>query len=90
MGLRQFIIDAWSWLNYKPVMANAGRPPSRAFPELAASWLPPHELRRLAAYKVLASYDNNQAGQLAAAAGDEAVSSPGFRGDCVSWFSGVM
>uniref|UniRef100_A0AAU2UXD2 Phage portal protein n=1 Tax=Streptomyces sp. NBC_00003 TaxID=2903608 RepID=A0AAU2UXD2_9ACTN len=32
--------------------------------------MPPHELRRLAAYKVLASYDNNQAGQLAAAGGD--------------------
>ncbi len=73
MGLRQFLIDAWSWLNYKPVMADAARPASRAFPELAASWLPPHELRRLAAYKVLASYDNNQAGQLSAAAGDEAA-----------------
>ncbi|MBC9724985.1 hypothetical protein [Streptomyces sp. TRM68367] len=73
MGLRKFVIDAWSWLNYKPVMADAGRPASQAFPELAASWLPPHELRRLAAYKVLASYDNNQAGQLAAAGGDEAA-----------------
>ncbi|OLZ69509.1 hypothetical protein AV521_18550 [Streptomyces sp. IMTB 2501] len=73
MGLRQFVIDAWSWLNYKPVMADAGRPPSRAFPELAASWLSPQEMRRLAAYKVLASYDNNQAGQLAAAAGDDAA-----------------
>ncbi|MER6086815.1 hypothetical protein [Streptomyces bluensis] len=73
MGLRQFVIDAWSWLNYKPVMADAGRPASRGFAELAASWLPSHELRRLAAYKVLASYDNNQAGQLAAAAGDEAA-----------------
>ncbi|MFE4535827.1 hypothetical protein ACFRKB_12180 [Streptomyces scopuliridis] len=70
MGLRQFVIDAWSWLNYKPVMADAGRPGSRAFPELAKTWMPPHELRRLAAYKVLASYDNNQAGQLAAAGGD--------------------
>lgn len=65
MGLRQFVIDAWSWLNYKPVMADAGRPGSRAFPELTKTWLPPQELRRLAAYKVLASYDNNQAGQLA-------------------------
>jgi hypothetical protein len=72
VGLRQFVIDAWSWLSYKPVMADAGRPGNRAFPELAASWLPPHELRRLAAYKVLAAYDNNQAGQLSAAAGDEA------------------
>ncbi|WP_145497485.1 hypothetical protein [Streptomyces sp. CFMR 7] len=70
MGLRQLVIDAWSWLNYKPVMNEAGRPGSRAFPELAKTWVPPHELRRLAAYKVLASYDNNQAGQLAAAGGD--------------------
>ncbi|WP_261951637.1 hypothetical protein [Streptomyces nigrescens] len=70
VGLRQLVIDAWSWLNYKPVMAEAGRPGSRAFPELAKTWVPPHELRRLAAYKVLASYDNNQAGQLAAAGGD--------------------
>ncbi|WP_256638184.1 hypothetical protein [Streptomyces murinus] len=70
MGLRQLVIDAWSWLNYKPVMAEAGRPGSRAFPELAKTWVPPQELRRLAAYKVLASYDNNQAGQLAATGGD--------------------
>ncbi|MGW0992022.1 hypothetical protein ACWD5V_01615 [Streptomyces sp. NPDC002523] len=70
MGLRQFVIDAWSWLNYKPVMAEAGRPGSRAFPELTRTWVPPHDLRRLAAYKVLASYDNNQAGQLAAVGGD--------------------
>ena len=73
MGLRQFLIDAWSWLNYKPVMADAGRRGSQAFPELAKTWVPPHELRRLAAYKVLASYDNNQAGQLSAAAGDESA-----------------
>ncbi|NEW77341.1 hypothetical protein [Streptomyces rhizosphaericus] len=73
MGLRQFMIDAWSWLNYKPVMADAGRPASRSFPELAATWLPAEELRRLAAYKVLSAYDNNQAGQLAAASGDDAA-----------------
>jgi hypothetical protein len=73
MGLRQFVIDAWSWLNYKPVVNDAGRPGSRAFPELTVSWMPPHEMRRLAAYKVLASYDNNQAGQLAAAGGDESA-----------------
>ncbi|MFJ9617866.1 hypothetical protein [Streptomyces noursei] len=66
VGLRQFVIDAWSWLNYKPVMDGVGRPGNRAFPELASTWLPPHEVRRLAAYKVLAAYDNNQAGQLAA------------------------
>ncbi|MFB6930763.1 hypothetical protein ACFCXR_37985, partial [Streptomyces noursei] len=73
VGLRQFVIDAWSWLNYKPVMADAGRPGSWAFPELASSWLPPQELRRLAAYKVLVAYDGNQAGQLAAASGDESA-----------------
>ncbi|MBM9505274.1 hypothetical protein [Actinacidiphila acididurans] len=54
-------------------MADAGRPGNRVFPELASSWLPPYEMRRLAAYKVLAAYDNNQAGQLAAASGDEAA-----------------
>ncbi|MGW2021988.1 hypothetical protein [Streptomyces decoyicus] len=70
MNLRQLVIDAWSWLNYKPVMSEAGRPGSRVFPELAKTWVPPQELRRLAAYKVLASYDNNQAGQLAALGGD--------------------
>ncbi|MET8679984.1 hypothetical protein ABZW18_20970 [Streptomyces sp. NPDC004647] len=84
MGLRQFVIDAWSWLNYKPVMAHAGRLGGRAFPELAASWLPPHELRRLAAYKVLAAYDNNQAGQLAAASGDEAALERRELGDAAS------
>ncbi|WP_442737953.1 hypothetical protein ACQUSN_07545 [Streptomyces pseudogriseolus] len=51
-------------------MADSGRLGSRAFPESAKTWVPPNELRRLAAYKVLAAYDNNQAGQLAAAAGD--------------------
>ncbi|OPF70749.1 hypothetical protein VT50_0235905 [Streptomyces antioxidans] len=71
MGLRQLVIDAWSWLRYKPVMAEAHRPGNNAFPELAATWLPAEELRRLAAYKVLSAYDNNQAGQLAAASGDE-------------------
>ncbi|WP_150112948.1 toprim domain-containing protein [Streptomyces violaceusniger] len=53
-------------------MAEVGRPGNQSFPELAATWLPPEELRRLAAYKVLLAYDNNQAGQLAAASGDEA------------------
>ncbi|MFE7780593.1 hypothetical protein [Streptomyces nigrescens] len=70
MNLRQLVIDAWSWLNYKPVMTEAGRPGSRVFPELAKTWVPSQELRRLAAYKVLSSYDNNQAGQLAALGGD--------------------
>ncbi|MFF5585941.1 hypothetical protein [Streptomyces hygroscopicus] len=53
-------------------MAEAGRPGNQSFPELTAVWLPPEELRRLAAYKVLSAYDNNQAGQPAAASGDEA------------------
>ncbi|MFJ5734706.1 hypothetical protein [Streptomyces microflavus] len=73
VGLRQLVIDAWSWLNYKPVMADAGRPGSRAFPELAKMWVPSQELRRLAAYKALAAYDNNQAGQLAALGSDESA-----------------
>ncbi|MEW2168029.1 hypothetical protein AB0912_34320 [Streptomyces sp. NPDC007084] len=51
-------------------MAEAGRPGSCAFPELAQMWVPPQELRRLAACKVFAFYDNNQAGQLAAFGGD--------------------
>ncbi len=72
MGLRDLVIDAWSWLNYKPVMANPIRRGSGPFGELAAGWVPPEDLRRLQAYKLLAAYDNNQAGQLAAVAGDEA------------------
>ncbi|TQF05535.1 hypothetical protein E6W39_29045 [Kitasatospora acidiphila] len=71
MGLRDLVIDAWSWLNYKPVMANPVRRGAGPFAELAAGWVPLEDLRRLQAYKLLASYDNNQAGQLAAAAGDE-------------------
>ncbi|MDH6126057.1 hypothetical protein [Kitasatospora sp. GP82] len=71
MGLRDLVIDAWSWLNYKPVMATPPRRGFGPFGELAASWVPPEDLRRLQAYKLLAAYDHNQAGQLAAAAGDE-------------------
>ncbi|MFJ8430477.1 hypothetical protein ACIQ9P_04135 [Kitasatospora sp. NPDC094019] len=41
------------------------------FGDLAAGWVPAEDLRRLRAYKVLAAYDQNQAGQLAAAGGDE-------------------
>ncbi|MBZ9641436.1 hypothetical protein [Streptomyces sp. PSKA30] len=61
MGLRQFVIDAWSWLNYKPVMADAGRPGSRAFPELAKTWVPLHELRRLAGRELLRLVDQSTA-----------------------------
>ncbi|MFF3378170.1 hypothetical protein ACFYXF_35105 [Streptomyces sp. NPDC002680] len=67
---RELLIDAWSWLNYKQAMADTNRPGHRAFPELNSSWVPAEELRRLAAYKFLAAYDSNQAGQLAAVTGD--------------------
>ncbi|MEV4557176.1 hypothetical protein AB0K51_09275 [Kitasatospora sp. NPDC049285] len=70
MGLRSVLIDAWSWLNYKAPM-NDRRPGAQVFPELTATWLPEEDLRRLAAYKLLAAYDSNQAGQLAAATGDD-------------------
>lgn len=68
--VRQLVIDAWSWLNYKPAMADPHRPGRRAFPELASGWVPDDDMRRLAAYKLLAAYDSNQAGQLAAVSGD--------------------
>ncbi|MDN3029453.1 hypothetical protein [Streptomyces sp. S.PB5] len=75
MGLRSFLTDAWSWLNYKPVMAGThdGRPHRALAPELGASWLPDDAVRRLAAYKLLAAYDSNQAGELAALAGNESA-----------------
>jgi hypothetical protein len=60
------VIDAWSWLNYKPIYSDArGMPHRRAFPEAAATWVPPEDERRLAAYKLLQAYDNNQAAELA-------------------------
>lgn len=75
MGLRTFLTDAWSWLNYKPVMAatHDGRPHRTLASELHATWLPDEAVRRLAAYKLLAAYDNNQAGELAALAGNESA-----------------
>jgi hypothetical protein len=67
VGLKSLVIDAWSWLNYKPIFSDPtlGMPNRRAFPEAHASWVPPADERRLAAYKLLAAYDNNQAGELA-------------------------
>lgn len=63
---RAVVIDAWSWLNYKPIYSDPrGMPHRRAFPEAKASWVPPTDERRLAAYKLLAAYDNNQAAELA-------------------------
>jgi len=63
---RAVVIDAWSWLNYKPIYSDPrGMPHRRAFPEAKASWVPPEDERRLAAYKLLQAYDNNQAAELA-------------------------
>ncbi|MFE9574561.1 hypothetical protein ACFYMW_39660 [Streptomyces sp. NPDC006692] len=72
MSVKQLVIDAWSWLNYKPVFAHPvrGMPNRRVFPEPTAMWVPEQDQRCLAAYKLLAAYDNNQAGQLAACVGD--------------------
>ncbi|MFJ4473241.1 hypothetical protein ACIP2X_37905 [Streptomyces sp. NPDC089424] len=73
MGLREVVIHAWSWLNYKPVYSGGdapGMPNRRAFPEANAMWVPEEDQKRLAAYKLLAAYDNNQAAELAEVAGD--------------------
>jgi Phage portal protein, SPP1 Gp6-like. len=69
--LRELLIDAWSWLNYKQAMAHPSSPGHHAFPELNNSWVPAEDLRRLAAYKFLTAYDSNQAGQLASVTGDD-------------------
>ncbi|MFF9287522.1 hypothetical protein [Streptomyces griseosporeus] len=76
MGLREVVIHAWSWLNYKPVYSghhadSPGMPNRRAFPEANAMWVPEEDQKRLAAYKLLAAYDQNQAFELAEAAGDQ-------------------
>lgn len=71
MGLRQLITDVWSWLDYKPVMADPARPGRHAWAELTSSWVPGEDLRRLSAYRLLAAYDSNQAGQVAAVTGDD-------------------
>ena len=73
-GAKAAVIDAWSWLNYKPLYSdNLGMPNRRAFPEAHASWVPAADERRLAAYKMLAAYDNNQVAELSAFRdGDEA------------------
>ncbi|MFJ2752654.1 hypothetical protein [Streptomyces sp. NPDC087297] len=67
MGLRQFLVDAWGWLNFKPVFADptTGGPHRRAFPGAYSTWVPDEDVRRLAAYTVLAAYDGGQAGELA-------------------------
>lgn len=72
MGLRDVVIGAWGWLNYKPVFnsESTGMPNRRAYTEAHAMWVPAEDERRLAAYKTLAAYDNNQAAELAAIGGD--------------------
>ncbi|MFD7980195.1 hypothetical protein [Streptomyces sp. NPDC059071] len=65
-GVKNVLIDAWGWANYKPIYSDTlGMPHRRAFPEAAASWVPADDERRLAAYKLLAAYANNQAAELA-------------------------
>ncbi|MFJ3229905.1 hypothetical protein [Streptomyces sp. NPDC086787] len=71
MGLRELITDVWSWLDYKPIMADPRRPGRNTWAELTSSWVPDEDLRRLAAYRLLAAYDSNQAGQVAAITGDD-------------------
>jgi hypothetical protein len=73
-GLRSVIIDRWSPFNYKPLYSNnLGMPNRRAFPEAHATWVPPYDERRLAAYKLLTAYDKNQVAELSAFVdGDEA------------------
>ncbi|MGV2914723.1 hypothetical protein [Streptomyces alfalfae] len=66
MGLKSVLVDGWSWLNFKPLFSDTlGMPHRRAFPEAYATWVPDADARRLAAYKLLAAYDHNQAGELA-------------------------
>ncbi|MCX4537819.1 hypothetical protein OHA79_46145 (plasmid) [Streptomyces sp. NBC_00841] len=78
MGLRAFLTDAWSWLNYKPAMAATldGRPHRALSPELRATWFPDDSIRRLAAYKLLSAFDCNQAGELATFTGNVLWISP--------------
>lgn len=71
MGLRELITDVWSWLDYKPAMADPRRPGRNTWAELTRSWVPDEDLRRLSAYRLLAAYDSNQAGQFAAVTGDD-------------------
>jgi hypothetical protein len=66
-GLKSVIIDRWSSFNYKPLYSDQlGMPNRRAFPEAHATWVPAYDERRLAAYKLLTAYDNNQVFELAA------------------------
>lgn len=62
---RDLIIDTWGALSYKPAFRQAADGRSGRLPGHAgASWVPEVDLRRLAAYTVLAAYDTNQAAAL--------------------------
>ncbi|MFH9425955.1 hypothetical protein [Streptomyces sp. NPDC017529] len=91
MGLREVVIHAWSWLNYKPIYSDQlGMPNRRAFPEAKASWVPAEDEKRLAAYKLLAAYDNNQAAELAAMGGDSGARERREFGDPSTYIDTVM
>ncbi|MEV0193520.1 hypothetical protein AB0I39_33980 [Kitasatospora purpeofusca] len=71
MDLRDMLIDAWSWLNYKPITAQSVRRGAGPFGESAGERVPLEDLRRLRVYEVLAAYNQNQFGQLVLTGGDE-------------------
>jgi len=94
VGLREVVIHAWSWLNYKPVYSGhndgQGVPNRRAFPEATAMWVPEEDQKRLAAYKLLAAYDQNQAFELAEAGGDHHAAEKREFGDPSMFIETVM
>ncbi|MET8585752.1 hypothetical protein ABZX39_33515 [Streptomyces collinus] len=90
-GLRKVIIDGWSYLNYKPIYSDPrGMPNRRAFPEAQASWVPALDERRLAAYKLLTAYDNNQAAELSAILDGESARERREFGDPAMFVDTVM
>lgn len=91
-GVRSVILDAWGWLNYKPIYSDdlRGMPNRRVFPEAAATWVPAADERRLAAYKTLTAYDNNQAGELAAVVEGPAARERREFGDPATFIDTVM
>ncbi|MCX4885873.1 hypothetical protein [Streptomyces sp. NBC_00847] len=91
VALRDVVIHAWSWLNYKPVYSDHnGMPSRRAFPESTAMWVPEEDQKRLAAYKLLAAYDSNQSAQLAEVAGDHHARERREFGDPAMFIDTVM
>jgi hypothetical protein len=61
-------IDAWSWINYKPAMADPHGPVHRAFPEIYSSWVPEPDRRRLAWQETYGAHPAMYGDQLSAAA----------------------